>query len=386
METRAKRIALVYDAIFPFVTGGAEKRFFELGKRLASAGHDVHLFGMKSWEGPDVISRAGMTLHGIMGKRPLYVTAGAGAGRRSISQALRFGLATCRLALSREDFDVIDCCGFPYFSLFPARVIATLRKKPLYSTWHEVWGRDYWREYLGPLGICGFLVEKLASRLPDVIISVSDLTTTKLRTELGRQKNILTIANGIDLERIAETPPAPERSDILFVGRLLEHKHADRLIAAVARLQPEYPDLRLEIIGDGPEKAKLEKMVTELGLEKNVRFSGFIAEEEVFARMKSSRLLALPSSREGFGLVVLEANACDLPVLTTDQPQNAAQYLIRNGENGWVTGADVASFADGLREMLQNRERLRPQTGIENYSWDHMAQEIENAFALPVKP
>ena len=60
-----QRIALVYDAIFPFVKGGGEKRFYEVGQALAQDGYNVHLYGMKFWDGPAVITRNGVTLHGL---------------------------------------------------------------------------------------------------------------------------------------------------------------------------------------------------------------------------------------------------------------------------------------------------------------------------------
>src|SRR5262245_13845092 len=112
MANQVKKIALVYDAIYPYVMGEGARRFYELGKRLAASGHEVHLYGMKFWDGPAVIERDVLVLHGLCQARPLYTK----TGRRSISQAVIFGLSSLKLV--RAEFDVIDCCGFPYFSLF----------------------------------------------------------------------------------------------------------------------------------------------------------------------------------------------------------------------------------------------------------------------------
>src|SRR5579863_1333370 len=95
-------IAFVYDAIYPYIKGGAERRYFEIGKRLALLGFDVHLYGMKLWKGPDVIKKEGMTLHGICTAQNLYTT----TGRRSILQAMHFGMSCFKLF--KENFDVID--------------------------------------------------------------------------------------------------------------------------------------------------------------------------------------------------------------------------------------------------------------------------------------
>ncbi|MFA7169678.1 MAG: glycosyltransferase family 4 protein [Candidatus Paceibacterota bacterium] len=370
MSNKPIKIALIYDAIFPFVKGGSEKRFYEIGRRLARDGDDVHLYGMKTWEGPNVIRQEGITLHGICKKYPLYIK----SGKRSIFQPLLFGLATFRLW--REPFDVVDCCGFPYFSLFPMRLITWIRKKPLCSTWHEVWGRKYWKEYLGKLGIFGYGVEYIAVRLPDVIISVSDNTTKDIRNHLGRKGTIVTITNGIDLEKIRAVERAKETSDVIFVGRLLPYKNVDKLIEAVAVVKKKYPKIVFFIIGDGPERDKLEKLVEDLDLKENVRFFGFLErEEEVFSYMKSSKMLALPSSREGFGIVVLESGACDLPVLTIDHSKNAARHLIKNN-NGIVTKLDTESLAVGITELLRNTKNWELQQDIEDYDWDKITQAV----------
>lgn len=370
-----KKIAIVYDAIFPYVTGGAEKRFFETGKRLAMAGHEVHLYGMKSWEGPETICRDGMILHGIMRKESLYTP----DGRRSIGEALRFGFA-CR-KLYHEDFDIIDCCGFPYFPLFMLRIIAWLKHKPLYSTWHEVWGFDYWRKYLGIAGIFGYLVELAASRMPDRIISVSISTTESLERRLGRRQAVFTIPNGLDLKKIASAERHPGRNwDIVFVGRLLAYKNIGWLVRAVGEIKKEYPSLSLLIIGDGPERGRLEEMIRENDLQKNVELSGFIEENKLFSYMKSSKMLALPSSREGFGMVVLEANACGLPVLTVDEPLNAARNLIREGRNGSVVALEIESIADGIRRLLSDAGSMDPSIGTEMYDWVNITSEIDKIY------
>lgn len=98
--------------------------------------------------------------------------------------------------------------------------------------------------------------------------------------------------------------------------------------------------------------------------------------------MKSSKILVLPSSREGFGMVVLEANACGLPVLTVDEPQNAAQHLIREGINGVITEASAESIAKGISELLESKDTLEPERDIARYDWRNITAEIRSVFAL----
>ena len=87
------RLAIVYDAVYPFVRGGAERRYHELASRLARSGHEVHWYGMHYWDGPRVWHHQGITYHGVCRPMRLYTS----GGRRSILQALVFGVATLRL-------------------------------------------------------------------------------------------------------------------------------------------------------------------------------------------------------------------------------------------------------------------------------------------------
>jgi len=378
MHIRPKKIALVYDPILPFIKGGAEKRFFEIGKRLARDGHDVHLYGMKSWEGAKVIKHEGMTLHGICQNYPLYTN----SGRRSIYQALMFGFASFRLW--REPFDVIDCCGFPYFSLFPIRIITWVRRKKLYSTWHEVWGREYWKKYLGPLGIFGYFIERLAVLLPDKIISVSSGTAEAIGQKLGWKKNITVIPNGLDVGKIKNAEAASERSDIIYVGRLLSHKNVDILVRATGLLVKDNPEISLAIVGDGPERKNLEKLAEDLQIKKNVRFLGRVEKDgDVHAQMHASKVMVLPSTREGFGIVVLEANACGLPVVTIDHKNNAAKDLIVNNENGALCGLDKKELAGTIERVLNLRKEREFYVKYgEEYDWKNIVHSIKRAYNL----
>ncbi len=218
------KIAIIYDVIYPFVKGGVEKRVWELAVRLSRRGHDVHLFGMKFWDGKDIINREGVTLHGVCPAHNLYTH-----GRRTIGEAVYFGIKLiCPLA--KEKFDIIDCQQFPYLSCISAKVVAVIKKTPFIITWHEVWG-DYWYTYLGNIGFLGKCIEQLVSRLTPHVVAVSRSTARNL-TISGIRRPIRIIPNGIDLPRINATPPSDEPSDIIFVGRLIKEKHVDVLIQA----------------------------------------------------------------------------------------------------------------------------------------------------------
>jgi glycosyltransferase involved in cell wall biosynthesis len=374
---RPARIAFVSDAIMPFNTGGKERRLWEITRRLAAAGVDVHVYTMKWWPGPRTHVVEGVQLHAIGRQWSLYQ-----GERRSMVQAVLFGLATLRLLGAR--FDVVDVDHMPYFPLFTARLVCWLRRRRLVATWHEVWGPAGWRQYLGRLAPFGTLIERWAARLPDEIVSVSAQTTDRLVRELGVRVPVHTILPGTSLTEVDAQPAAEPRVDVLFAGRLLANKNVDLLLRAVALLRADRPALRCRIVGAGPELSRLTALRDELGLTDAVEFSGFVPDAEIYGVMKSASVLALPSVREGFGCVVVEANACGVPVVTVDHPDNAARHLIIPGRNGFVAAVDAADIARQLAAALDAAAGMDPRSVAEQaghlWDWDDAAASVHDAL------
>lgn len=370
----ALRIAYVSDAVYPFNKGGKEKRLYEISRRLAGRGIDVHIYTMQWWTGSDKIELDGVHFHAICKLYPLYQ-----GERRSISEAIFFGLATFKLLF--EPFDALDVDQMPFFPLWSARIVTWLRGKKLETTWLEVWGYDYWQEYAkGLVGFIGFLTERISMLLPDRIISISKHTTDQLRAA-GAKADIITIPLGVDLENIYAAAFAAEKSDIVFVGRLLSHKNADLLVRAVAIVRKSMPGITCKIIGSGPEKKRLDDLILNLQLNDNVKILGNIEHcQDLYGLMKSSKILVLPSVREGFGLVVIEANAAGLPVITTRHKNNAAKDLIVDGVNGLFAEPDPRSIADKIIQALAAKGTMRPKKDIDSYSWQVVTDRIEQIF------
>lgn len=372
------KIAIVYDVIYPYVKGGAERRYYEVGKRFAAKGHEVHFYGMKFWEGNNVIKKNNMYYHGLCENKPLYTK----IGRRSLSQAIFFGLNCFKLL--RIDFDVIDCCGFPYFSLFPVKIICILKKKKLISTVHEVWGKSYWNDYLGKLGIIGTWIEKISLSLPDQIICVSNITANRLKNEFNYKKKIWIIANGIDTKEIKKVKAKSKKTDIIFAGRLMDFKNVDQLIYAVSLLRKKYNEIKCIIIGDGPEKEKLERLTSALGITKYITFLGPLNNHsEVYSYMKSSKVFVSPSIREGFGIALLEANACGIPVVTINNSGNAAKEFIINSKNGLVCELDTNKITKAINFFLKSDIDSKDCIDVANrYTWDAMISRLKNVYTL----
>jgi glycosyltransferase involved in cell wall biosynthesis len=361
------KIAFVYDAVYPWIKGGAEKRIFEMGKLLAEKENDVHLFGIKWWDGDNIIEYEGMTLHGVCGKQDLYIN-----GKRSIREALIFSVKLF-LPLNKEKFDIIDVSVFPYFSCFTVKVISLLRRTTAVLTWHEFWG-DYWYEYMGKKGFFGKNIEKLVYLISPNNIAVSEMTKNYLES-LGYKRNgVKVVSNGINIGYIESIPPFNEEYDVLFAGRMIKEKHVDVLLKSIAELKDRIPYIRLCIIGDGPERDDLTALIEALDIADNITMTGFLEYDEVIARIKASKIFVLPSSREGFGIVVIEAFTCETPVITVKEERNASQYLV-DETCGILTELNEGQITEAIEKLL-NDDKIHLEMSenaarkSKDYDWD----------------
>jgi glycosyltransferase involved in cell wall biosynthesis len=379
-DARRLRIAFVYDALFPYQRGGAERRYDELARRLADR-HEVHIFTWSHWGPRRTIVREGVRLHGV-GKPPDFY---GGDGKRTIREAV--GFATRLLpALARQRFDVIDCSATPYLPLYSCWLAARLSGSPLIATWHEFWG-PYWMTYLPRRRLVARAARTLEAggvRLGGTRIAVSGFTADRIAAT-GRVDRPVVVPNGVSLAAIGAIPVASDASDLVFVGRLIDDKRVDLILESVALLRREFPDLQCRIIGDGPERGRLERRTQQLGIRTQVRFAGTLDEAAAMGLMKASRILVLPSAREGFGIVVLEAMAGGLAPVVAAGPETAAPGLITDGVDGLVfepTADALAAAIAGLLRDPHRLARLRAQAAqnVLEWDWDRRALQLEAVY------
>jgi glycosyltransferase involved in cell wall biosynthesis len=367
------KIAYIYDVIYPETIGGVEKRIYETAGRLSGMGHEVHLYGMKFWDGPDIVRRDGRIIHGVCPAMGLYTE-----GRRSILQALRY---TIKLIphLLRADADIIDCQNFPYFPVIVTYLISRLKRQTLVVTWHEYWGK-YWYSYLGWKGFLGLLTERLALWCSPVCIAVSPLTADQV-IKAGYQRDMVIIPNGIDPESIRSVPSSDVQSDLIFVARFIQEKHPELVVEAVHRLVRSVPDLRCLMIGNGPELQTILHLVKELGLSEHITCTGFMGEySHVIALMKSSKVFILPSVREGFGIVAIEAMACGLSLVTVDHPRNAASVHVLPA-TGSLTTLDATDITRAISENLKNPPDMDTlMQYVAAHDWNIIARDLEKYY------
>ncbi|AAB91191.1 glycosyltransferase family 4 protein [Archaeoglobus fulgidus] len=346
-------IVFVYDAVYPWTKGGVERRLHEVGRRLSNE-HNVKWLCV-GWWGKEKRIQEGVELIPVCKAQQLY-----SRGRRTIREAMIF--AASLLKKSRIKADVIDCQVFPYLSVFP---FAT--RKELVLTWHEFWG-DYWYEYLGKAGFFGKAVERIVAKLKARTIAVSE-TTRKALESLGIRATV--IPNGVDFPRISEIPASSEEWDVIFVGRLIREKNLELLFDAMKLL----PELNCLVVGDGPERERLSKIAPA-----NVDFGGSLGYEEVISMMKSSKVFAIPSRREGFGISALEANACGLPVVTIRHQMNAVVEIAE--KTGFVAEPHARDFAEKIRLALEMRREMREKciNFAKNFDWEVIARRLEEFY------
>lgn len=358
------RVAVVYDCLFPHTVGGAERWYRELSGRLAQK-HEVTYVTRRQWDrGTEPDRPEGVRVVAVSGGLELYTA----SGRRKIGVPLRFGWGLFwHLLRNRRRYDVVHTCAFPYFSLIAARAACAFGGPRVVVDWFEAWTPAYWRQYLGPVGKIGEWVQRFCVRLSRNAFAFSRLHGERLREE-GIPEEPTQLPG---LWWGAPDAPGPGSGDataevkpqVLFAGRLIREKRTASIPPAIAVARATEPSLTALILGDGPELEPLRESVRSLGLEEVVECPGFVPRERLEEEMRSSMCLLLPSVREGYGAVVIEAASVGTPTIVTAAPDNSAVELITPGENGMVVPShDPDELAAAMLEIAAHRDAWRRRT------------------------
>jgi len=198
---------------------------------------------------------------------------------------------------------------------------------------------------------------------------------------------IHTIYCGTEHERFARDNPPPRSETPLIVSwsRLRRYKSVDVAIRAFTHIHREMPAARLLIMGRGPDENRLRRLVARLGLNDVVTFSGFMSWDDLVGTLHRAHVFLNPSPKEGWGLTVIEANLCGLPVVASARP--GLQDSVRDGETGFlVPYGDERAFADKALQLLRDPELFARQSAAARswaatFSWQRCVTESLALFA-----
>jgi len=337
------RICIVYDCLYPYTIGGAERWYRNLAERLASGGHEVTFLTRRQWERGADPEVDGVRVVSVSPRMDLYA-----GGRRRLLPPVLFGLGVLRhLLRNGRRYDVVHTASFPYFSLLAANAARKRGGFRVLVDWHEIWTRGYWRSYAGPVvGWIGWRVQAACVRVPQRAFCFSKLHERRLREEGFTGK--LTRLEGQYAGPPPPREPQPGRPVVVYAGRHVPEKGVTALVPALAKALEVVPDLAGEIYGDGPDRNAVLEAIQRDGLAGRVTAPGFVDAAALESALASAMCFVLPSKREGYGLVVIESAAQGVPSVVVEGPDNAATELIEDGTNGAVApsaGADDLASA-----------------------------------------
>jgi phosphatidylinositol alpha-mannosyltransferase len=279
--------------------------------------------------------------------------------------------ARVRATLRRSAPDVVHV--HEPFAPSAGMIAAAVSRAPVVATFHAAMSGS--PVYRAAAPILRPLWHKMAAR-----IAVSDEAQRTIDRLFHGEVRI--VPNGIALERFGRVPPPDAAaSEILFVGRFEPRKGAAVLLDAFPRVHERVPEATLTMIGEGAERATLERKASGLP----VRFVGRVEPEALADAMRAAAVVCAPSlGGESFGIVLLEAMAASRPVVASAIPGYAA--VVREGVDGLlVPPGDAAALAGALVEVLTRRDRAATMAAsgrarAVRYSWDTVAAEIEDIY------
>ncbi|WP_166805628.1 glycosyltransferase family 4 protein [Cryobacterium ruanii] len=349
------RVAIAYDCLFPINSGGGERVYRRMAELLTERGSEVDYVTRAQWDGP--APKAGFSVVPVW-RGAIYDS----SGTRTPVSAVKFAVALFRHFRARRGaYDVVIVSALPFLNVFAVQLALTGSKTFIVSDWLEVWGWRQWRAYSGALmGTVASVLQFVAIRVGNLHTVNSLFTGSRIR---GYRRGATPVTLGL-IDLVGAAPDVTtERGDepyLIFIGRHIADKRLIDLLPALLEARRQISDLRLIIVGSGPETAAVTARITELGLDEIVTLAGRVSDAELHTLLAGARALVNPSRREGFGLVVAEAAAVATPSVVVAGPDNAAAELVHNGVNGFVA-ASVAphDLASAIVTVVTAGEPLR---------------------------
>jgi len=285
---------------------------------------------------------------------------------------------------------IVHAHGHPYLTSLLAGKLAKYYEKPFILTQHNTF-IDYNNIFNHIEKVNDFIVGKETLRQADKILTVSNATKEYVLSLGANPNKIKVLHNGVDLHRFKPLPRVREEMRkklglskdaqvVLTVRRLVYKNGVDTLIDAANLAVKKKQNLVFIIAGKGPDMVSVQSQIVQLGLEKNIKLTGFVADQDLPLYYNVADLFVLPSkSGEGLPLVALEAMACGLPVIATNV--GGINEIMVKGFGKLVPANNPQMLADAIVEFIDDCNKTAGELRAiveEQYSWDkNVAQLIE---------
>ncbi len=220
----------------------------------------------------------------------------------------------------------------------------------------------------------------LALKKAEHIIALSEDLRTATSIFGVPMERITVIPNGVNIDQFPLGEESERKSQIIFVGSLIERKGVNYLIEAMAIVKKKHPECELLLVGEGRDRDEYEKLVHNLGLEETVFFLGVQSQQNVSQLMRQSRLFVLPSIEEGQGVVLVEAMASGTPCVGSRV--GGIPDVITPEVGKLVEPRNIKSLAEAINIFLDNDElwrhaSLKARERVENiYDWFTLADKM----------
>ncbi|MFC7008603.1 glycosyltransferase family 4 protein [Halalkalicoccus salilacus] len=360
------RILRIAQKIYPESKGGGAYHVHAMSRDQATMGHEVTVVTVDtSSEEPHLEKRDGYTLI----RYPSII--------KLLGNDISVGVG--QYLLDAEKFDIVHAHSHLYFSTNLAALKRQFSNIPLAITNHGLYSQTapewVFEGYLRTIGRWTF-------NQADVVLCYTEEEKQRVQ-KFGVNGDIKVVSNGIDTERFTPEGPKSELIDhegpaVLFVGRLVEGKRPADAIAAIEQVRKEYPEVKLYLCGEGTLREDLERQVADKELEGVVRFLGQVAYDEMPALYRASDALVLPSRAEGLPRTVLEAMACNVPIVSSDLEQIVP---ILGGSGATVPVGNIDGFASELDNVLSSDHHKHGRTIVQQgFQWSETVKQTTTAL------
>jgi len=361
---------LVHSIYFPPEVGGLETHAYTLARSQLKMGHDVRVVTSRSGDFPKQEVMEGISVE-----------------RVSCPNKKLFGWAWTTYSAKpamRRNADWADICHVHTFpSIIPGY---TARKKgvPLVATIHTshflrlAAKGGFWRNYL----------RKLLSK-PDLLLTPSE-EIRDVCLDLVPDAVCYAMVNAADTDRFSRTEPSIDRpapnAKMLIVPRRLFEKNGVEYAVRALPFVRERHDAHLYLIGDGPERPKLEKITAELNIVPYVHFQGAQPNDKMPGFLNSADVIVIPSLMEATSVAGLEAMACELPIVASNV--GGLPEIISEETGRLVPPRQPEALAEAISEVLELDETQRREMGakarrkvVDNWSVDKLAEQVVEYYA-----